>query len=239
MSFEPNATQSLALWRMIAGATPEQQRPMLGQIKPLHRRPLLKHGFLEQEAGKSKKGRNAQFLVLTDKAWEWASHARDAKFNRAPTASYVLQELIRRLVPFLERRDIALAELFREDELSVDDSGGSSTNQRSLPRERLAPGAAASSADADLAGESVQTLIERACLSLAGGAKKSRVRLSALRRALPAIPRQQLDAALIDLQRERRLVLYREDNTPALTTEDHSAALMVGNSPRHLVYLEA
>jgi hypothetical protein len=213
MSFEPNPTQALALWRMIAGETPQERRPTLGDIKPLQRRPLLEHGFLEQEAGKSKKGANVQFLVLTDKAWEWASHARDLRFNRAPTASHILQGLLRRLVPFLERRDIALAELFGDDEATP-----------------TAPSPI---------GESVRTRIEQACLSLAGGAKKSRVRLSSLRSALPAISRQQLDAALIDLQRERRLVLYREDNTPALTPEDHAAALVVGDSPRHLVYLEA
>jgi hypothetical protein len=236
MSFEPNATQALALWRMITGQTPEERRPKLGDIKPPQRRPLLEHGFLEQEAGKSKKGANAQFLVLTDKAWEWASHVRDVKFNRAPTASHILQGLIRRLVPFLERSDIALAELFREDQPALDDAAASPTKER---EPHPTSGVPAAPTAVEPVGDSLRTRVEQACLSLAGGAKKSRVRLSALRSALPAISRQQLDTALIDLQRERRLVLYREDNTPALTAEDHAAALLVGDSPRHLVYLEA
>jgi hypothetical protein len=73
---------------------------------------------------------------------------------------------------------------------------------------------------------------------LAGGRRKERVRLSALRMQLAAIPRDQLDHELVQMQRQGRLVLYRDDHTSALVHEDHEAALIVGDSPRHLVYLE-
>jgi len=225
MSFEPNQKQALLLWMMITGATPEERRPMMSaarpDLSPRERNALVDHGFLEKIPGKTRKGARATFLALTDKAWEWASHAREIEIMSSKFASNALQGLLRRLVRFLERSDIALAELFREDQEHPTSA---------VPEAPTAP---------EPVGESLHTRVEQACLSLAGGAKKSRVRLSALRRALPAMSRQQLDAALIDLQRERRLVLYREDNTPALTAEDHAAALVVGDSPRHLVYLEA
>ena len=80
--------------------------------------------------------------------------------------------------------------------------------------------------------------IERACIELAGGIRKQRVRLTALRQKLN-VERDVLNAALLDLQDQGRLVLYRDDNSSALTKEDHDAALIVGGAPRHLVYLEA
>jgi len=229
MSFEPDPQQALLLWNMIAGATAEMRRPMLSKTKPdissARKTALVRHGFLSKTAGKSDRGARASFLELTDKAWEWAAHARNIEISPSPAARLALQGLLHRLIPFLERHELALADLFRDGASAGDDA----------PAEPTCPATAAATSALD----SIEARIEHACLSLAGGAKKSRVRLSALRNALTAIPRQQLDTALIQLQRENRLVLYREDNTPSLTPEDHAAALLVGDSPRHLVYLEA
>ena len=60
-----------------------------------------------------------------------------------------------------------------------------------------------------------------------------------LRARLSDVARDDMDRALLALQREKKLVLYREDNSAALRSEDHQAALLVGNQPRHLVLLEA
>ena len=229
MSFEPDPKQALLLWNMITGATPEDRRPMLSKTKPdidaKRKAALVRHGFLLQTPGKTKGGARASFLDLTDAAWEWASHARDIELMSSKLATPALQGLLRRLIPFLEQHDLALAELFRDGASGADEA----------PADPVVPATTAILG----AGDSIGARVEQACLSLASGVKKSRVRLSALRSALSAIPRQQLDRALIELQREHRLVLYREDNTPSLTAEDHAAALLVGDSPRHLVYLEA
>jgi hypothetical protein len=243
MSFEPNERQALLLWTMIAGATPNERQPMWSAARPdldaSERTALVTHGFVEKTRRMSKKGAPANFMALTDKAWEWASHAHDIEIMHSKFASGALQGLLRRLVPFLERREVALAELFQDDPPILDDAKASRENERCEPRDELTSSVVTPPSAPTATADSLRTRVEQTCLSLAGGAKKSRVRLSALRKALPAISRQQLDAALIDLQRERRLVLYREDNTPALTAEDHAAALLVGDSPRHLVYLEA
>ncbi len=82
------------------------------------------------------------------------------------------------------------------------------------------------------------TLIEAALLHLGRGERQVRVRLHDLRERLPLVCRAALDAVLIQGQRDGRWVLYREDRTQALTSEDHEAALMVGGCPRHLVLLD-
>ncbi len=81
--------------------------------------------------------------------------------------------------------------------------------------------------------------IEQACLTLTHGARQTRVKLYDLRTSLGDVERDDLDSALLTLQRAKRLVLYREDNSAALRPEDHEAALFVGNEPRHLALLEA
>jgi hypothetical protein len=86
---------------------------------------------------------------------------------------------------------------------------------------------------------SLDKRIEQACLKLTQGARQTRVTLRDLRAELWDVAREDLDGALLALQREKKLVLYREDNSAALRPEDHQAALFVGNEPRHLVLLEA
>jgi hypothetical protein len=235
MRFEPNDRQALFLWRMITGETPEEREPTKGHATPDikgDRKALLDHGFLSVDRRVSTKGRAADHLILTEKAWAWASHDSSVEIMRSKFAALALQGLLRRLLPFLNAREIALGEVFsqRVHSKSKRLSAAGSKKLRSADDGKSLPLSAV---------EPAWTQIERACVSLGGGGKKARVRLSALRKALPSISRQQLDQALVALQREQRLVLYRDDNTPSLTTEDHAAALMVGDSPRHLVYLEA
>jgi hypothetical protein len=86
---------------------------------------------------------------------------------------------------------------------------------------------------------SVASRVEHACLELTGGQRQQRVRLSALRQALPDVPRPSLDQTLLELQDAGRAVLYRDDNSAGLKEADHQAALLVGGAPRHIIYLEA
>jgi hypothetical protein len=133
-------------------------------------------------------------------------------------------------LPFLKRHELPLASVFSSHvgakreaarEPAHDDDG-------------IPPSGARPNGANGLGAE-----IEAACLSLGGGARKTRVRLSALRQRLDSVSREALDAALLGLQNQGRLVLYRDDNAAALTDDDHRAALIVGDAPRHLVYLEA
>lgn len=47
----------------------------------------------------------------------------------------------------------------------------------------------------------------------------------------------EMNAALVQLQKDKFCVLYREDNNRALTVADRNGAIYVGGSPRHIVYV--
>jgi hypothetical protein len=280
MRFEPNERQALFLWRMITGETPEEREPSRSNATPNiqgDRKALFDNGFLSVDRRKGNKRRAADHLILTEKAWAWASRAFAVEIMHSEFAAHALQGLLRRLLPFLKTRDIALAEVFSLSGASKKTRAPATASKKKAPAtasKKKAPAAPKKRASAaaskkkapaapkkrapaaaskkrggvddrsnlpspSLAPEPTWTQIETACMSLGGGARKARVRLSALREALPSISRQQLDTALIALQRQQRLVLYRDDNTRSLTPEEHAAALTVGDSPRHLVYLEA
>ncbi len=65
-----------------------------------------------------------------------------------------------------------------------------------------------------------------------------RIRLTALRNELDGeVSREMQDKALIALQNDGIIVLYKDDNTYALKAADKKAAVIVAGNERHLVYL--
>lgn len=228
MAYQASPKQALFLWSLITSEEAQTQgvgwsktRP---ELTPSEKRELVDHGLLHLE----KRGRS-QFLTPTDKAWAWAAATTDVKLlrPRASVEAEVLESLLHRLLPLLRQRDIALAEL-----LASLRSAEAASDAAALP-----PPAERLNGSGDHG--SVSARIESACLSLAGGARKTRVRLSALRRELGDVARSSLDRTLLDMQASGKLALYRDDNSAALTPEDHSAALDINGAPRHLVLLEA
>ena len=65
---------------------------------------------------------------------------------------------------------------------------------------------------------------------------RSRVLLSDLRAAVLA-DRAEFDAALLDLQAARRVVLMSLDNLMERTAEVEAGALHIAGNPRHLLYV--
>lgn len=216
MTFKPSPKQALVLWTMITAETPEGREPLQSKTRPELKAPerqaLVKEELLTLEA----RGKGGKHLVLTDRAWAWAASNVDIELlkSNSKVGAEALQGLLRRLLPYLKQNELPLAALF----------SSTTSELRPPPPPSTAP---------------LATQIESACLSLADGARKTRVRLSALRRVLSAVDRNTLDHALLMLQDKGRLHLYREDNSAALTDDDHSAAILVGDAPRHLVLLEA
>lgn len=104
--------------------------------------------------------------------------------------------------------------------------------------------AAAASPEASVpsidSGPHVDEALKKAYLACSRGKPKYRVRLTALRRALPPqISRANVDEALRRLfLRDEAIVLYPEDDGAALGPEDHRAALDVSGVAQHVIYWE-
>ena len=247
MKFRPTPKQALALWSMIASESEDVRQPMLlSKTSPKLSKSESEALAVGEFVALTKQGRSI-CLELTDKAWAWAADAVDVEIIKSGPGATALQGLLRRLLPFLKQRNINLAELFigpgakprvakRAPAVTKPQAAKPSAAGTKPRATKRSPAGARPSKARSIP---VNKQIEQACLALAHGSRKARVRLSALRKQLDGVERGVLDSALIKLQDQGRLVLYRDDNTAALTDDDHRAALSVGGAPRHLVYLEA
>jgi hypothetical protein len=63
--------------------------------------------------------------------------------------------------------------------------------------------------------------------------------LAALRKHLTEVPRDELDAALLRLERQPGVSLIPEENRKTLTEDDRAAALRIGNEDNHLIAIES
>ncbi|MEW5723128.1 MAG: hypothetical protein AB1896_08480 [Thermodesulfobacteriota bacterium] len=188
------------------------EEPMVSKLSPRldagQRKSLLDTGLIRLE----KRGR-ATHVVLTDKAWAWAAENLDAPFStRSPAVAVVLKAALAALKRYMETEKVALAEILAS-------AGGEEAPGRTLNFGALEP--------------AVRAAYQR----LSGGRWNVRVRLSDLRRALPDMPRPDLDAALLRMQDEEKLVLYHLDDPLDRGPDDEEAALDIVGHKRHLVYL--
>jgi hypothetical protein len=174
---------------------------------------LIAAGLLQTE----RRGR-ATHVLATDAAWAWANAHLGVALAPSSAASPILRGVLAQLGPFLTQRGLVLADLMLSADSAVPTPESSTPQLRPLAK--------------------VQRRVCDAVLGLGGGRSKQRVRLAQLRVCLPEVSRPELDAALLELQSGRHLVLYRLDNPAELRPADHEAALLVGGNPRHLVYME-
>jgi hypothetical protein len=227
MTFRPNPKQALFLWNMITAETPEVREPMMSKAKPdlapkTERKDLIDQGYLETE----KRG-SATHLILTDRAWAWAAEATDVELmlSNSRIGAAALQGLLRRLLPFMNARGIALADLFPDTTASA--------AALEIPATERNPAEPVFAADGAL-----RLRVRAACLDLVEGKTSRDVPLASLRSCLRDIPRPALDAELRQMHLDGQIALYRNDNTAAVTPADERAALIVGDAPRHLLYLK-
>lgn len=259
MALSITPKQALFLWHLILTDGASDVGVMSSNTVPRLSRTewqaLVDAGYLDSP----KRGR-ATFLTATDRTWSWAEQTERVELARLDSAAgaAALEALLNRLLPLMRERDIGLAELFRNDAPSAlpsEPASKSSPRKKAKAKKPKAKkGAKAKKTKAKkakvkkpktkrakpvTATPSLPQRIEQACLTLTQGIRQTRVTLRDLRAALRDVAREDLDDALLMLQRQKKLVLYREDNSAALRPEDHHAALFVGNEPRHLVLLEA
>jgi hypothetical protein len=227
VSFEPSPKQALFLFGILFGPNPEWREPMKSKtrprLQPKECRALIRRGLLEEE----KRGR-AHHLIATDAAWDWANRHLGARLSPGSTAaSPILHHVLSQLGDFFAQRGLTLSDLFSPGAPAADEADAPATLASDAPPPR---------------SEDEETRVRdqiRATLGRLGqGRARRRVRLADVRETLATIPRRRLDAALLAMQSDGELVLYRLDNRAELRPRDHEAALHVGDAPRHLVYLE-
>ncbi len=223
MEFKPNPRQVLYLWKLLVS---DEGIP-LGQVAPAtakERNELEKNELLDvSPKRKTPKGGYAKYVTLSDAGWLWATENMNAEISKSQEASVVLHQVFCKLGDFLKKNEeMALAAL-------------------------LAPMAAATAPplleavednEKEKHPENLEDMIRDAYYRLSDGKWNFRVRLYELRQALPNASRSELDAKLLSMQKEKKLVIYKLDDPSEITPEDDQAAIDILGTKKHIVYME-
>jgi len=166
-------------------------------------------------------------LSLTDEGWRQAAAELGAEAPKGAGSPggtlYVVLDFLRRLI---DHSGTGADDLFR---LQI--SGGDVISAITAAPSTVASTAA--SPDADVA-----TLLRRAYKELAAE-PGDYVMLSDLRATLDGLSRTDVDAALIQLNRDRNVHLVPESNQKILRPEERAGAVSIGNQDKHLIAISS
>lgn len=171
-------------------------------------KPKARRDLIDSGLIELEKRGRAQHIILTDKAWSWVAENLDAEFPRSPNATPALRGLLLKLKNYLDRNDIPLVHILH----------ASAVEKPSTP--------------------DLKSRITTAYFRITGGQRNVRVHLKDLRHEIQDVPRYDLDAALLEMQNERKLVLMHLDDPQERTQEDEQAAIDIFGHKRHILYLE-
>lgn len=207
----------ILLWKMILTG----EEPAKSQLQPPHssedRKPLEENGLIEYETRIENRKRVTR-LVLTDKAWDWASKTPPSAIaqSKSPQAAVVLELALTKLVSYLNQRGLSL----------VDFVG----NRDPLPHHQP---------PADTSSWQKQPLAEKILqVSHELGALSRTISLSDLRKRLPDIPREHLDQELLQLERSGRIAIMTIDDPLAITPEIDEAAIDILGYKKHVLLIK-
>lgn len=83
-----------------------------------------------------------------------------------------------------------------------------------------------------------QAAVRKAYLKASGGKFYELVAISDIRKNMPQEMRSLLNDTLLEMQREKKVVLNVQGNPAALSREDRENPVMIAGTPRHVVYME-
>lgn len=197
---------------------------------------LLRAGLLSAENRKLPGASRASLvLALTDAGWAWLDDRLDGDLPARAQVVRPLRLLLAAIKRHLDRTEFALADFLR---LPAEPRSAARTPSKPEPTPAPKPDAAPSPAAPDVDVD-VEDRIRRAYLRIAEGRPNVRVRLADLREALPDLPRESVDAALLRLADRGAAALYPIENPLDVRPEDQAAALRASTGhPRHILYLE-
>lgn len=132
----------------------------------------------------------------------------------------VLYAVLRVIDDYMKRKRLRLADLFDESA----DSGNDGSDFRDPLN--------------SVATEDVETLVRQSYSQIASK-PGDWIGLGDLRKALPDVPRDELDATLLRLNRSPGFDLAPEENKKSLTDADRAAAIVVGLKQNHLIAISS
>ena len=206
-----------------------------GNISPLERRPLLEMGLIRIEKKKSEKNRYAQYIYLTDQAWDWLSEHLTLPIiaengNPSKECAFLAEALLIQLQHRINEGAITLAEFLappkdpelQEPETPREEPKGKAPSQPTPPQKPLSP-------------EEEELLV--LCRQIMQEKGTDRVFLRDLRPRLERHSRSDLDKLLLSLQQKERVLLMTHQDPLSRTREDDVAALHIGKISRHVLRL--
>lgn len=207
--------QTLVLWQLLITGNEPAISKVRPELTPLERKPLLDGGLIELV----RRGRT-NHMVLTDKAWAWASEQAVTALpvSKDPT---LLLALITKVQQYVQAQGISLAEFLSPQAPPTD-------NAVTPAAPGLSPALSGTLTDQ----------IQAAYQSITQGKWNIRVRLVDLRKRLPHSPREAIDTALRQMQLNGQSVLMPLDDPKGIHAEDEQAAVNIGGDLRHIVYLK-
>lgn len=184
------------------------------------RRSLVTWGFIEESKRRKQdgKGRAVAFVRLLDKGWEWCQDHLNEPVPALKSTREVLQGLLQILGDYFTQQDQCC---------SLGDLVVQARKKQGIS-EILRP------ADDD---RPLRERIREVCRAITGGAEGVRIRLADVRTRMTNVETEQLNAMLLQMEREGSISLYRLDNPEEITEADKAAALVtVGGTENHILY---
>ncbi|QDS86220.1 hypothetical protein EC9_03800 [Rosistilla ulvae] len=194
---------------------------------PAGNRKLLEKQGLTRESGRP------TYVELTDEGWLWVQeHLNEPIDTRSPRIKDVFAGLTQLLASYFASQDqtLSIGQMIHQAQ----------DYQRRVAEETAEIVRQASAAEPSLQDPSgLPEAIQQACLLLTDGQFKQRVRLAELRPLLDSYARNDVDDALLAMQRRGELSMMRLENPLEIGTADRDAALTtISGQETHILYLQ-
>ncbi len=216
MKIKLSPKQNLVLWQLLITGDEPAQSKVKPPLTPKERKALVDSGLIELE----QRGR-VKHIVLTDKAWAWASEQKLDALSKSNDAT-LLVRLINKVQDYLQTNNVSFAEFLTPP----------------------VPAGEAKESPAEEAGtlgaltNSLNEQIQAAYYNVTKGQWNVRVRLSDLRKQLVHTSKDAIDAALRQMQLDGHSVLMPLDDPQEIEAEDEEAAVNIAGDRRHIVYMK-
>jgi hypothetical protein len=203
------------IWKLLLTG----EEPTKSQVRPRHTAKELKQleelGLITFRTA-VEKGRRVTRVVLTDKAWDWASTTPPTGIarSRSPEAAVVLQKVLEIFVDYTQRESVSLAQILGKSPVPAKQTQSLETGEGEVDPDFLEK-------------------VFRTCEEMGG--RYYLVYLNELRKKFPNVSRWLLDQALLTLHDQAKIVLMNLDDPLSITPEIKAAAINLYGYDKHVL----